>query len=451
MTTETSAAAPDLPAEMTLDDALGFATRLHRIGELDAAETLYRRILDAVPDHPDALNFLGIARHQRGFTAEAVELMQRSLAVNPRAPGVWNNLGNILVDIGRFDEAGEAYEQVAHWSPDDAALFNNLGVLRRAQQRPDDAEAAYRRAIALQPDYAEAHNNYGNLLGGLGRINEAVREYCEAITLVPTNPSARKMLGFAYYTLGRHEEAADIYRAWLEQEPDSAAARHHLAACTGIDVPARAADAYVESTFDSFADSFDAKLAMLTYRAPQLVADCVGALLGAPAATLDVLDAGCGTGLCGPLLAPFARRLTGVDLSAGMLRKAEGRGVYARLIKAELTAFVEAAVPGEYDLVVSADTLCYFGALDAVFAATARALTPGGWLVFTVEAEADGDDAAGCGYALKPHGRYAHRRGYVEQALAAAGFGAVRFEEVALRTEGGKPVHGWLVAALVAA
>ena len=28
---------------------------------------------------------------------------------------------------------------------------------------------------------------------------------------------------------------------------------------------------------------------------------------------LDVLDAGCGTGLCGPLLAPYARRLVGVD------------------------------------------------------------------------------------------------------------------------------------------
>ena len=41
-----------------------------------------------------------------------------------------------------------------------------------------------------------------------------------------------------------------------------------------------------------------------------------------PAKALDILDAGCGTGLCGPLLAPYARRLVGVDLSDGMLKHA---------------------------------------------------------------------------------------------------------------------------------
>ncbi|WP_051378131.1 tetratricopeptide repeat protein [Derxia gummosa] len=449
-----------IPAEMPLDEALAFATRLHRVGELDAAETLYRRILDTVPEHADALNFLGIARHQRGHTAEAVDLMQRSLARNPRAPGVWNNLGNILVDIGRFDEAGEAYEQVLHWAPDNAELFNNLGVLRRAQQRLGEAEAAYRQAIVLKGDYAEAHNNLGNLLAGIGRLDEAVREYCEAITLIPSNPSARKMLGFAYYTLGRYEEAAGIYRAWLEQEPDSAAARHHLAACTGQDVPERAADAYVEATFDGFADSFDVKLEMLTYRAPQLVAERVAALAGTPAKALRVLDAGCGTGLCGPLLAPWARGLVGVDLSMGMLRKAEARGVYDELVKAELTAFLEAAEPAAWDLVVSADTLCYFGVLDAVFVAGRRALAPAGWLVFTVEAEPEADEGAAeaggaagaqadAGHVLKPHGRYAHRRGYVERALAAAGFGVASFDAVMLRSEGGRPVQGWLAAASI--
>ena len=37
--------------------------------------------------------------------------------------------------------------------------------------------------------------------------------------------------------------------------------------------------------------------------------------------SLDVLDAGCGTGLCGPLVAPYARRLVGVDLSEAMLAR----------------------------------------------------------------------------------------------------------------------------------
>lgn len=447
--TDTSDQQP-MPTEMTIDDAVAYATRLHRIGELDAAETLYRRVLEVAPDHPDALNFLGIARHQRGHVEESIALMRRSLALRPDAPGVWNNLGNILLDLGYFDDAGEAYEQCIRLAPDEPLVRNNLGVLRRSQGRVAEAEAAYRQVLARDPKNIDAHNNLGNLLAGLGRVEEAVRHYCETIALMPANPAARKMLGYAYYMLGRYEEAADFYRAWLAEEPDNPTARHHLAACTGQDVPERAADIYVESVFDGFADSFDAKLAALTYRAPQLVADAVAALYGEGGRQLDVLDAGCGTGLCGPLLASHARSLIGIDLSQPMLFKAEGRGVYDQLLKAELTAFLQQAPAGSYDLIVSADTLCYFGALEAVFAGALQALRAGGALVFTVEMAADASADDGRGYLLAPHGRYVHRPAYVTRALAEAGFGEIAGAEVELRTEGGKPVPGLLCTAVKA-
>ena len=65
-----------------------------------------------------------------------------------------------------------------------------------------------------------------------------------------------------------------------------------------------------------------------------------------PAKALDVLDAGCGTGLCGPLLAPYARRLVGVDLSARHARRRRSeKGVYDELVKGELTA-LPAGAPG---------------------------------------------------------------------------------------------------------
>ena len=98
-----------------------------------------------------------------------------------------------------------------------------------------------------------------------------------------------------------------------------------LAACSGHDVPPRASDAFVEKTFDSFAASFDSKLAKLQYRAPALVAEMLADSDLEASKTLDVLDAGCGTGLCGPLIAPYARRLVGVDLSARMLAQAQAR------------------------------------------------------------------------------------------------------------------------------
>jgi predicted TPR repeat methyltransferase len=167
---------------------------------------------------------------------------------------------------------------------------------------------------------------------------------------------------------------------------------------------------------------------------------------GTPAANLAVVDAGCGTGLCAPLLRPWAAHLAGCDLSVGMLQRAEQRGGYDVLHKAELTHYLQTQ-PGRFDLVISADTLCYFGDLHEVLAAAARALRPAGGVVFTVEAMPGGQH----GFRLEGSGRYRHAAAHVEACLAAAGFGAVRIEPIVPRREAGQDVQGWLASARLSA
>ncbi len=429
--------------EMTPDDALVVAVRLHRLGQRAAAMELYQRILAVVPDQPDALHFLGIGHHQAGDQAQALACIERAMQLHPDHADMHLNHGNILLELGRFDEATAAYRRAAELGWQHAALHNNLGVLHRSADRPHEAEQAYLQALAVDPDYVDAHTNLANLYAAQGRIEDAMRHGSLALVLQPQHPRARQVVALAYHTLGRADEAAAIYRQWLDEEPDNPQPRHYLAACTGVGVPVRAADAYVEAVFDGFANSFDAKLGALTYRAPQLLGQMVQQRCGAPTRTLDVLDAGCGTGLCAPHLAHHARRLDGVDLSGQMLEKARQRGGYDALHKAELTAFLRAH-PAGYDLVASADTLCYFGALDEVVLAAAQALRDGGQLLFTVEAS---PDTAPGSCTLHPHGRYSHRRDHVQRVLEAAGLHHIEIHAAHLRLEGGKPVEGWVVAA----
>ena len=444
---------PQLPAgykpakEVSVSDALKLAVAMHRANGLDDAERLYGRILASAPDSADASHFMGVLQHQRGRSDEALRLIKRSIELHAGLPDWHNNLGNVLLTLGRVDEAAQAYEEAARLGPERAGVHNNLGVLRREQGRHAQAEEAYRRALALDPTYVDAFTNLGSLLGGLGRQQEALAAFCQALVLKPRHGRARQALGMAYYTLGRFDEAAQVYRDWLKDEPHSPEAAHHLAACSGQAVPARAADAYVETVFDGFADSFDAKLAALHYRAPQLIEQTVADVLGEPRKQFAVLDAGCGTGLCGPLLAPYANRLQGVDLSAGMLAKAAPRQVYDDLAKAELTAFMQGEPAASYGLIVSADTLCYFGDLQAVLAAAGHALAPGGWLVFTVEALMAQPVQEEEDFRLNPHGRYSHRAGYLRQVLAGAGLAVRDVQAVHLRMEGGKPVDGFVVSA----
>ena len=239
--------------------------------------------------------------------------------------------------------------------------------------------------------------------------------------------------------------ALALLRHWRDLFPDDPAPRHRLAAWSGDDAPARASDAYVVDLFDRYADSFERHLLDdLDYRAPWAIGARIAGILGAPAADLDVLDAGCGTGLCAPLLRPYARRLAGVDLSPRMVDKARARGAYDELAVAELTAFLDAH-PGAYDLIVSADTLVYFGALEAAGRAFARALRPGGWLAFSAERADAG--AAPDGYRLEASGRYSHTRDYLADTLSRAGFELPSIDSATLRREQDRPVAGHVVLA----
>jgi predicted TPR repeat methyltransferase len=247
-------------------------------------------------------------------------------------------------------------------------------VLLRAAGRPEEAETAYRTAIQLCPDHADAHTNLGILLNGLNRAREASQCFCKAITLRPRHLDARRLLALTHCVIGEVDEAVKVLEEWLADEPGEPIAQHMLAASTGTNVPLRASNAFVEKTFDSFATSFEAKLQSLAYRAPDLV---VATLADAGLPTEGGLDIGCGTGLCGPLLRPYASRLVGVDLSAGMLGLARRKDVYTDLQQCELTEFLRARHEA-FDVMVSADTLVYFGDLREFCDAAAGSLRPSG-------------------------------------------------------------------------
>ena len=165
------------------------------------------------------------------------------------------------------------------------------------------------------------------LLARIGRTEEAVICYCKVTTLSPRHPETRRMLGLAYCTLGQRDKAIELYEEWLSEEPGHPVVSLLLAGCTGRDVPARASDECMQVMFDGFAKTFESKLEHLRYCGPALVGMMLESSSRKANKDLDVLDAGCGTGWCGPVVAPFARRLTGVDLSAGMLEQAKQKQV----------------------------------------------------------------------------------------------------------------------------
>jgi predicted TPR repeat methyltransferase len=434
----------DVPAtRLTVEEAMAFVVDRLKEGDLDEAETICRKILEVAPDYPASLHYLGMLEHQRGRDDEAVALVTRSLELVPDQADWHSNLGILLQVRGDLSAAAREFEHAIALCPTHANAHNNLGVLLRVAGRLDESEKAYREAIALDPEYADAYSNLAILLGIVGRTPEAVTAYCKALSLKPELPGARQMLVIAYCQIGERDKALATCEQWIKDSPDDPVAQHVLAAVSERDVPPRASDDYIQKTFDSFSRNFEAKLARLDYRAPQLVVDSLVASGATGERTMDILDAGCGTGLCGPLLAPYARRLTGVDLSSGMLQHARAKNVYDDLTHGELTAYLTNC-DEEFDAIVTADTLVYFGGLEAVAHAAAGALRPGGLMIFTVEESVD--PARTDPYMIQPHGRFCHRVEYVEGVLRDAGL-EPHIDRGELRKESGLPVPGLIVRA----
>lgn len=430
--------------EFSLPEALKLTWQLVHGKQFEEAEHVCQTILTAWPDQPDALNVLGVMRHSQGRNEDARQVFEYAVALHPQLPALHNNLGNVLARLDSVDEAIVAFQraiELGGQSREAASGYSNLGrVLRRRGDLPA-AEAALRQAIALHPEGVDAWFNLSTVLVKLGRTQESVLAHCKAVALYPMKLQARDNFIRALVTLGEVDEARRLYAEWLAEEPDNEIIRHHYAACGGLAVPERASDSYVQEVFDSFSNSFDEKLKHLDYRAPDLVAEALGRAVGPPPQRLVLADLGCGTGWCGPLVRPWASRLVGCDLSAGMLDKASAAGAYDELEQAELVAYL-ASHPQAFDAVISADTLCYFGDLSPVMAACQGALRPGGHFIYTVEALTAAESGP---HVLRPNGRYGHAREHLESTADRAGLPVLAIEPVALRREAGAEVRGWLV------
>lgn len=431
------------------------AIRQHKQGQLDRAKKVYRAVLAEQPDNPDALHFLGLLLHQKGDSASAIELILRSLRTCPDYADAHKNLGNIHQASGYSVEAEKCYRRALEINGEDADAWNGLCVALKGQRRFAEAVAAGQRAVALSGEIAASWFNLGNALAKAAHVEQAADAYARALELDRTFVPAHVELCHVLYRMDRSgkgsaataQKRIEAYRAWLGADPENPIARFMLAACEGDGLAARAPDDFVRELFDGFADSFDQNLASLDYRVPKLIEQRVRYSEALHGGQLEVLDAGCGTGLCGPFLRGAAKRLVGVDLSAGMLAKAVRRKLYDELIEAELGSYLNAS-RGAFDLIVAADTLVYFGDLHDILGGVANALRPAGRIIFSLEHMADdGADDGADDVRLNPSGRYAHSRAHVADCLADAGLESALCAEEILRRESGQPVQGLLIEA----
>ena len=445
-------------------------------GLFGQAADVLQKTIEANPEYTPAMNNLGTVYYSQGKLAEAVDMYRDVIKRKPEYIDAYYNLGLALSKLDQLDEAINTYQTLLKKSPEHFAARFHLACLFMKQEKIDEALREFLLIETAQPYHYETQSNLATCYLKKGALNEAKKHYLKALELQPKDTQILFNLGVINMQQGNIDNAIQHYQKVVQINPDLFAAhnnlgvaflaKHHVAfalrhfqealrlqpnneainyTVTMLSQNQRLLAAppdYVKSLFDAYADHYDQHLlSALDYQVPAYLYQAVSTVIQPKAHSLDILDLGCGTGLCATPFKPFAKTFEGVDLSEKMLDVAREKNIYATLICHELDSFL-AKQTAKYDLILAGDVLVYMGDLKAIFQHAHHALREQGLFTFNAEISDDTD------YKMNQSGRFSHQKKYLDQLAEQNHFKVVHYQVAKTRMQNNEPVYGHLYVLL---
>jgi tetratricopeptide (TPR) repeat protein len=167
--------------------------------EWEKAAAAYRNALQEFPDHPKALNSLGLALFQQGNFDESLQIYKRVAQITPQDPVPMEKLAQLLERTGRLKEAIEAAFKAAD-------LFLN-------QRDVDKAMENWVRVTSLDPEHVLAHSRLALAHERLGHKPQAVTEYLAVASLIQRTGNMEKTYELVKKALQIMPESAEAVQA----------------------------------------------------------------------------------------------------------------------------------------------------------------------------------------------------------------------------------------------
>ncbi len=146
--------------------------------EWEKAAAAYRKALQEFPDHPKALNSLGLALYQLGSFDEALQIYVHVAKLSPDDPIPMEKVAQLSERIGNLKTAIDAAMKAGD-------LFLN-------QRDADKAIENWVRVTNLNPDHAIAHSRLAQVHEKLGHTQQAITEYLAIASLFQRAGNAEK-------------------------------------------------------------------------------------------------------------------------------------------------------------------------------------------------------------------------------------------------------------------
>ncbi len=442
-----------------------------KLEQYDKAIKHYQAAIQLKPDYAEPYYNLGLAFSKLNKTSEAINNFKKALELEPSFAKAHGQLALLFQQANQLDDALEQYQQHLRLEPNDVESIINLGAIFVKKGDLLQGVDYFHKALELQPNHHEGHYNLGSTYLSLQRPDEALVHYLRCLQEKPDADSYFNV-GAIYMYKDRHQDAIDYFNSALGIDPNFVAAHINLATTylktenypkaiehykKALELqpdnpeisfilsaisdqqnkPTTAPLSFVKDLFDQYAPYYEKHLVtVLKYQAHILLDQALANLLKEDYRDLAIVDLGCGTGLCGPLLKPHARQLIGIDISPKMVALARSKNIYDEVLEGDGVALLRTM--HDINLIVAADVFGYIGDLTDVFKAASEALTQPGWFAFTVEQSEDES------FSLSKTTRFTHSKQYIHHLSESNHFRILVENEVELRVQRQIPVNGVL-------
>lgn len=130
-----------------------FASSYERCGELNKAETLFRKTLALNPKRADVMNYLAYmwAEHNTHLD-EAQELITKALEIEPEMGAFIDTLGWIYYQQGNYQEAMTQLLKASKLDPDDPTVQDHLGDCALKLGNSQEARTYWLKSVEMEPN-----------------------------------------------------------------------------------------------------------------------------------------------------------------------------------------------------------------------------------------------------------------------------------------------------------
>lgn len=192
------------------------------------ALALAREAATAHPDHPTALDLLGVVQLAAGEKNNALATFSRLAELTPASAHAHFQLGNAHAALAQPGEARKAFRRALELQPDLEQAQAALVALDIQQGRPEDALEIARGAQRTYPKSAAGWLFEGDALMAQKKPEPAAQAYAKAYALAPTSALAIR-LHRARDQAGQQNVADTQLLAHLKANPKDKGARLYLA------------------------------------------------------------------------------------------------------------------------------------------------------------------------------------------------------------------------------